>query len=219
MKTVDSIIMMPIKNVIPYENNPRENSKTVDLLVKIIPQVGFNVPLVLDKNHVIVKGHARYLAAQRLGMIEVPCVISDADPEAIKADRIADNKVFEFSTWINDELMHELDMLDIDFDPEAFGLPNVSQMGGEMPAFDFEDDDEDFENPVDAEERRRRYEELMRQMEEEAEPVEIVTRQQVEHAKMRQKSEAGAPPEYFAVKCEKCGKVMYVRKGDEEVWE
>lgn len=218
METVKEIVMLPLSEVRPYENNPRQNSKTVDLLVRIIPQVGFNVPLVLDKDHVIVKGHARYLAAQRLGMAEVPCVISDADPEAIKADRIADNKVFEFSTWINDELMHELDMLDIDFDPEAFGLPNMSKAAEEMPAFDFEDD-EDFENPADAEERRQRYEAMMRQMEQEAEPVEIVTRQQVEHAKMKQRSEAEAPPEYFAITCEKCGRVMYVRKGDEETWE
>ena len=89
MDVADEIIMVPIDKIIPYEKNPRKNSKTVELLVKVIPKVGFNVPLVLDTENVIVKGHARWLAAKQLGMTEVPCIYSYADPETIKADRIA----------------------------------------------------------------------------------------------------------------------------------
>ena len=116
MEIVKRIVMKKISEIKPYVRNPRKNDKTVNLLVEIIPKVGFNVPLVIDRNGVIVKGHARYAAAIRLGMEEVPCVVTDADEETIKLDRLADNRISEFSEWINDELLHEIDMLNLDFD-------------------------------------------------------------------------------------------------------
>lgn len=216
MQTVDSIIMKPIDEVIPYEKNPRKNSKTVELLCKVIPKVGFNVPLVIDKNNVIVKGHARWLAAKQLGMELVPCVVTDADPEAVKADRIADNKVFEFSQWINEELMHEVDMLDMDFNPAEFGLPTMQFDGG---GFDFvgDEDDTDISDPAELEEKRRRF---MEQLEAEAVPVQITTQQEIDHAKARKAGEATKDaPQYISVTCEKCGHVFFVRKGDAMEWE
>lgn len=213
MQIVDKIVMKPINEVRPYEKNPRKNSKTVELLCKAIPVVGFNVPLVIDKDGVIVKGHARYLAAQRLGMTEVPCVITEADPEAIKADRIADNKVFEFSKWLDEELLHEVDMLDLGFDLGEFGLPVMSV---DVPDFDF-DDEPDQETD---EEKRRRFEQFMAQHEQEVPQVQIVTQQEIDHAKQKlreepQKNQAS----YLTVVCEKCGHSFYVREGDAMVWE
>ena len=93
------IQMVHVGKIIPYWRNPRRNDKTVETLIEVIKQYGFNVPLVIDKNNVVVKGHARLKAAKRLGMEEVPCVVTDADPETIKADRIADNKIQEMSFW------------------------------------------------------------------------------------------------------------------------
>lgn len=66
LKIVDQIIMKKLNEIKPYFRNPRKNDKTVDMLVKVIPQVGFNVPILIDKNGVIVKGHARYKAAFKL---------------------------------------------------------------------------------------------------------------------------------------------------------
>ena len=128
MEIVNQIVMKKISEVKPYVRNPRKNDKTVNLLVEIIPKVGFNVPLVIDRNGIIVKGHARYAAAIRLGMEEIPCVVTDADEETIKLDRLADNRISEFSEWINDELLHEIDMLnlDFDFDLESLGFPAPS---------------------------------------------------------------------------------------------
>lgn len=97
MEIVNQIVMKKISEVKPYVRNPRKNDKTVNLLVEIIPKVGFNVPLVIDRNGIIVKGHARYAAAIRLGMEEIPCVVTDADEETIKLDRLADNRISEFS--------------------------------------------------------------------------------------------------------------------------
>lgn len=210
VKTVDKIEMRSLYSIIPYDKNPRRNSKTVELLVQVIPKVGFNVPLVLDKNGVIVKGHARYLAAKALGMKEVPCVISDASPEEIKLDRIADNKVFEFSKWDDEELLHEVDMLNLDIDMSMFGLPSVG--GDDFAEFEFDAESDDIEL---GEERRRRFEEMMAQ---ENEPVMITTQQGIDHAKMAQKEEAKKPPKYFMVECEKCGAIMFIREGDAITW-
>jgi len=54
------IVMKKLSEVKPYIRNPRKNDKTVELLCKIIPKVGFNVPLVIDEKGIIVKGHARF---------------------------------------------------------------------------------------------------------------------------------------------------------------
>lgn len=217
--TVSRIIMKPIDEVIPYEKNPRKNSKTVELLCKAIPKVGFNVPLVLDHDNVIVKGHARWLAAKRLGMTEVPCVISDASPEMIKADRITDNKVFEFSQWVQEELLHEVDMLDIGFDPKEFDLP-VASVGGTDFGMDFELYEEDGTPAESDEERRRRFAEYMAQQEAQEVPVQITTQQQLDYAKQKLKEEPQkGQANYLSIVCEKCGHTFFVREGDAMTWE
>lgn len=121
----DKILMKKPNEIKPYTKNPRRNDKTVELLVKIIPKVGFNVPLVIDEKGIIVKGHARFIAAIRLGMTEIPCIVTHADPESIKADRITDNKISEFSEWINDEVLSEIENIDFDIDFEELGFPSV----------------------------------------------------------------------------------------------
>lgn len=121
----DKIVMKKLSEVKPYVRNPRKNDKTVELLCKSIPKVGFNVPLVIDKNGVIVKGHARFTAAIRLGMHEVPCIITDADEEAIKADRILDNKIHEYSEYDNEEIKKEVDEINFDFDFSDLGFKTV----------------------------------------------------------------------------------------------
>ena len=104
-----NIVMKPVNEIIPYWRNPRRNDKTVDELVKTIPVAGFNVPIVIDKNGVVVKGHARLKAAKRLGMEQVPCIVSEAPEDVIKADRIADNKIQELSGWDFSKLNLELE--------------------------------------------------------------------------------------------------------------
>lgn len=203
------IEMRKINTIKPYIRNPRKNDKTVELLVQVIPKVGFNVPILIDEKGIIVKGHARYCAAIRLGMKEVPCIVTHADPEAIKADRITDNKISEFSEWVNEELLHELDMIDIDID--------FSEMGLEVPEFDMPDFD-DFEpeendgGGVTEEQRKALYEEFLRkQAEEQAKEVSITTQEAIKKAQQKQQEVASAPPQYYKCTCEKCGHVMFVK--------
>jgi len=86
-----------------------------------IKEFGFKVPIIVDKDNVIVAGHTRLRAAKKLGMKTVPCIVADdLTPEQIKAFRLADNKVSEFSEWDMDLLTSELK--EIDFDMDIFGF-------------------------------------------------------------------------------------------------
>ena len=117
-----------VKDLIPYENNPRLNDDAVEYVMQSIESFGFKVPLVIDKDNVIVCGHTRWKAAQRLGMKTVPCVVADdLTPEQIKAYRIADNKVTDFSLWDNKKLLEELNEI-AELDPDLFTGFDIGEM-------------------------------------------------------------------------------------------
>lgn len=204
--------LRPINTIKPYARNPRKNDKTVELLCKIIPKVGFNVPLVIDEKGVIVKGHARFTAAIRLGMKEVPCIVTHASDEAIKADRITDNKISEFSEWVNEDVLHEIDSIDLDFDFTELGFPTVDF--SDIPSAD------DFVVEGDGggisdEERQRLYQEFLEQQaQEQAVEISMTSAEEIVKAQKQQKAVAAPPPKYYKCVCEKCGHVMFVREGD-----
>lgn len=105
--------MVKLEDITPYENNPRYNDEAVKPVMESIKQFGFKVPMVLDKNNVIVTGHTRYKAAWQLGMTEVPVIYADdLSEEQIRAFRIADNKTSDFSMWDNKKLLEELEGLE-----------------------------------------------------------------------------------------------------------
>lgn len=100
----------------PYFRNPRYNDKTVQALIKIIPKIGFNVPIVVDKDMVIIKGHARWNASRVLEMKKVPVIISEATEEQNNKDRILDNAVHELTEWNLEKLKVEIDKVGINLD-------------------------------------------------------------------------------------------------------
>lgn len=121
------IINIALKDLKPYENNPRKNDDAVKYVAESIKEFGFKVPIVIDKNNVIVAGHTRYKAAKKLKMSEVPCIIADdLTEEQVKAFRLADNKVAEKAEWDFDLLNTELDDI-IDLDMELFGFEEALQ--------------------------------------------------------------------------------------------
>lgn len=102
-----------LKDIKPYEKNPRKNDDAVPYVLESIKEYGFKVPIVIDKNGVIVTGHTRYKAASQLGLAEVPCIIADdLTDKQIKAFRLADNKVSDYSLWDNKLLLEELEGLE-----------------------------------------------------------------------------------------------------------
>ena len=125
----------------PYENNPRINDEAVKYVAESIKEFGFKVPIVVDKNNIIVAGHTRYKASKQLGLEEVPCIVADdLTDEQVKAFRLADNKVGEIAEWDFKLLAEELQGID-DLDMEAFGF--------EMPKNEdeVEEDEYDVELP------------------------------------------------------------------------
>lgn len=115
------IVYKKIDDLTPYENNPRLNDGAVDAVAKSIEEFGFKVPIVIDKDGVIVAGHTRLKAAKQLQIDEVPCIIADdLSDEELKAFRLADNKVSEFAEW--DFAKLDAELTDIDFDMSDFGF-------------------------------------------------------------------------------------------------
>lgn len=110
-----NIIEKSLSQIKPYEKNPRKNDEAVKYVAESIKEFGFKVPIVIDKKGVIICGHTRYKAAQTLGLKTVPCIVADdLTPKQIKAYRIADNKVSDYSIWDNKILLEELgDLADI----------------------------------------------------------------------------------------------------------
>lgn len=121
------IIMKKVGELKPYENNPRINDDAVDKVANSIKEFGFKVPIVIDKNNVIVTGHTRLKASIKLGLNEVPCIIADdLTDKQVKAFRLADNKTSDFSIWDNKKLLTELENLG-----DIFTGFDVSEIFGE----------------------------------------------------------------------------------------
>lgn len=116
------IITKKINEIKPYEKNPRKNDEAAKYVANSIKEFGFKVPIVIDKDGVIIAGHTRYKAAKKLKMKEVPCIMADdLTEEQVKAFRLADNKVGEMAEWDDDLLAEELDGI-ADLDMSDFGF-------------------------------------------------------------------------------------------------
>lgn len=116
------LIYKKLKDIKQYDNNPRKNDEAVKYVAESIKEFGFKVPIVIDKDNVIVAGHTRWKAAKSLNIKEVPCIIADdLTEQQIKAYRLADNKVSEFAEWDFNILNLELDEL-LNFDMASFGF-------------------------------------------------------------------------------------------------
>ncbi|MCM1556767.1 MAG: ParB N-terminal domain-containing protein [Anaeroplasma bactoclasticum] len=121
------IVEKELKELKPYEKNPRKNDEAVDAVAASIRNFGFKVPIVIDENNIIVAGHTRYKAATKLKLKKVPCIVADdLTPEQVKAFRLADNKVGEIAEWdfelLDTELEEILKFDGLDFSMEDFGF-------------------------------------------------------------------------------------------------
>lgn len=135
-----SIESINIDELIPYKNNPRFNDEAVDAVASSIKEFGFKVPIVIDRNNVVVTGHTRLKAARQLGLDKVPCIrADDLSEDQIKAFRIADNKVSELADWDYSKLEIELD--DIEIDMSAFGFDFGDFAENPVEITDDDDDD------------------------------------------------------------------------------
>lgn len=121
------VLNLKIDDIKPYENNPRNNLDAVDATANSIKEFGWQQPIVVDKDMVIIAGHTRLLAAKKLGLDTVPVVVaSNLSDEQARAYRLADNKTGELAEWNLAQLDEELEsILNIDMEDYGFDLDDV----------------------------------------------------------------------------------------------
>ena len=136
------IIYKKVGDLIPYEKNPRKNTKAVKYVAKSIEEFGFKQPIIIDRDNVVVCGHTRLKASEQLGIEEVPCIVADdLTDEQIKAFRLADNKVSEQAEWDIGLLNEELDdILNVDMGDFGFDIFSMDDLE-EMEGYNSEEDD------------------------------------------------------------------------------
>ena len=124
--------MKRISEIRPYENNPRNNEKSVEKVASSIREFGFLQPIVCDGDGVILAGHTRYEAAKRLGLETVPVIYAkDLTEGQAKAYRIVDNKVGESSEWVEELLGKELEAILLEapqIEPADFGFTSGAEI-------------------------------------------------------------------------------------------
>lgn len=127
------ILTLNVNEIHPYEKNPRNNAGAVDAVAASIKEFGFKVPIIIDKDNIIVAGHTRYKAAKKLGLKEVPCIkADDLNEEQIKAFRLADNKVSELAEWDFELLNEELEGITMDMEQFGFEMPEEEEQEVEV---------------------------------------------------------------------------------------
>ena len=118
-----------IAEIVPYENNPRRNDDAVEAVAESIRQCGYRARIIVDENMVVLAGHTRLKAMQRLGWTECEVQVEDDLSEEQKRKyRLLDNKMSELAGWDFDRLTQELDGLDFEGMDIDWRLPDVSPL-------------------------------------------------------------------------------------------
>lgn len=147
----------PVDKLIPYARNSRtHNDEQVAQIVASIKEFGFTNPILIGADDVIIAGHGRLLAAQRMGLKEVPIVrLPHLTETQRRALVIADNKIALNAGWDEEMLaleMKELGDLDFDLDLLGFSLDELKELDafGESEPSGDTDEDEVPEVPEEA---------------------------------------------------------------------
>lgn len=129
------IVTLKLGDIIPYERNPRKNDAAVDDLAESIRQVGYRQRIVVDENNVILAGHTRLKALQKLGWKEAEVQRElDMTEEQKRKYRLLDNKVAEKSGWDFELLDWELE--DLDFEGYDFGFAGYDDIFADVNDID-----------------------------------------------------------------------------------
>lgn len=118
------IVDIAVKDLVPYDKNPRRNDEAAVKVAESIKQFGFKIPLVVDRNNVVVCGHTRLKAAKKLKLKTVPCIrADDLSEDQIKAFRLVDNRTAEIAEW--DFALLEEELADVQLDMTAFDFDDL----------------------------------------------------------------------------------------------
>lgn len=133
------IVIKNISELKAYENNPRKNNQAVDAVASSIKEFGFKVPVIITNENVIVAGHTRIKACEKLGITKVPCIVADdLNEDQIRAFRLVDNRTAEIADWDLDKLKLEFDNIELDLD--LFGFEELQKkLSGDQEDDDFDE--------------------------------------------------------------------------------
>ena len=107
------LFKIELSRIIPYENNPRKNTKAIAAVAESISQVGYNNPIIIDENNIVLAGHTRLASLKKLGEKEAYVLqITGLTDEQKKKYRLLDNKTGEYAAWDYVALIEEMDGLD-----------------------------------------------------------------------------------------------------------
>ena len=137
------LVHKPITEMKAFKRNSRKHpEKQIKLLVKNITELGFTNPMLIEPDGSIIAGHGRLLAAKRLEMKTIPCIILAGLSEAEKRGLvIADNKIAELATWDEEKLKEELGELgsmDLDLDLSGFDFKDMGDLDPKLVPSDIE---------------------------------------------------------------------------------
>ena len=145
------INLIGIDLIKPYDKNPRKNDAAVEKVAASLKEFGFQQPIVVDKDGIIIAGHTRFKAAKFLGLSKVPVLYATGLSVAqVKAYRLADNKTSEFAEWDGELLDLELlDLKEFQFDMAQFGFDSGKSVGEVVEDdFDLEGELENIVEPA-----------------------------------------------------------------------
>lgn len=132
-----------ISAIKPWDKNPRKNAKAIDEVAGSIKRFGFSSPIIVRRaDGVIIAGHTRYAASQRLGLDKVLVRYMDLDPAQARALALADNKLGELADWdapLLAEVLRELNDEDVSLVGLGFDAQELDTMLQEMPDIDPDD--------------------------------------------------------------------------------
>lgn len=112
IKQKAKIVELAIEKVQPHDTSHKTDA-AIEMITESLKEYGFQQPIVIDKNNVIIAGNALYRAALALGIKKVPCIVADhLSDEEVAQYRIADNKTSEFAKWNEKKLRQELSYLE-----------------------------------------------------------------------------------------------------------
>jgi len=134
-----------IQRVIPYARNPRRNEQAIDKVAASIKEYGFRQPIVVDEDMVIIAGHTRLQATQKLGLAKIPTHIATGlTPAQVKAYRLADNRIAQEAEW-DDALLaleiSDLSELGFDLDLTRFDSAELDQLLSDLDDEGLTDED------------------------------------------------------------------------------
>ena len=147
---MNKLVEVSLKKIRPYLNNPRFPKEAVEVVMKSIEKYGYNSPIIVDKDFVIISGHVRYKALLRLKWTKVRVLVSEMSEEAARGYRIIDNKTSEIASWDNDLLIPEIQAIG--------GLGDFSVLFDGLESFG------NPHSPVDEGERKKRLDQFHRHM-------------------------------------------------------